>query len=204
MNQGEISYEDSLMWFVKDLGPTAQMVAKRKLLGRYESSNAKRSSCGGGVAAKEFKTFRDFALAGGGNPFLNTIIDLTEETKTRHHSRRKDKAAPAAPAAAAAATKNKNPVSMVRDVNCSSRPVILALENHHSQLSKSRNKKSNCLVSKEPSRPVFDEASSKQQHKPLPLISHFTFDLSFLKARLDQMKAVDMRGLKRKGPLSLT
>lgn len=191
MNRGEISYEDSLMLYVKDLGPMAQMVAKRKLLGPHESSsNTKRGSCGG---AKEFKTFRDFALAGGCNPFLNTIIDLTEETKSRHHSKTKHKAVGATAAAAATTTKN-------RDMNYSSLPVILALENHHSLLFKSRNKKSNCLVSKEPARPVFDDAS-KQQHKPLPLISHFTFDLPFLKARLDQMKAVDMKGLKRKGGL---
>ncbi|KAL2557604.1 uncharacterized protein Fot_02343 [Forsythia ovata] len=36
MNQGDISYRDSLMSFAQDLGSIAQMVAKRKLLGRHE------------------------------------------------------------------------------------------------------------------------------------------------------------------------
>ncbi|KAL2541273.1 Bromo domain-containing protein [Abeliophyllum distichum] len=36
MNQGDISYRDSLMSFAKDLGSMAQMVAERKLLGRHE------------------------------------------------------------------------------------------------------------------------------------------------------------------------
>ncbi|XP_017974686.1 PREDICTED: uncharacterized protein LOC18602166 isoform X4 [Theobroma cacao] len=33
VNQQDIGYRDSLMFFVKDLGPTAQMIAKQKLIG---------------------------------------------------------------------------------------------------------------------------------------------------------------------------
>ncbi|XP_057804402.1 uncharacterized protein LOC131019814 [Salvia miltiorrhiza] len=179
---GDINYEDSLMSYAKDLGPTAQLVAKRKLLGQHESN----------PKPKEFKTFRDFAPAGCSNPFIRAskTVDLSqdgEEAKLRH--RRKEK------------TADKKVTAAVRDLNCSSRPVILALENCHSEF-KSRNKKSCCNASAT-LKPVCDEAAPQQQmNNSLPLISHFTFDLPFLKARLEQMKAVEM-GLKRKPGLSI-
>lgn len=43
MNQGAISYRDSLMSFVKDLGLIAEMVVKRKLLGRHENIPTKHT-----------------------------------------------------------------------------------------------------------------------------------------------------------------
>lgn len=162
------------MSYVKDLGPTAQVVAKRKLLGQHESNTCPQP--------KQFKTFRDFAPAAGCNPFIkaSNTIDLTQDGELRH--RRKQK------------TADKKVAAVVRDLNCTSRPVILALENCHSEF-KSRNKKScNTLKS------VCDEAALQQQ--PLPFISHFTFDLPFLKARLEQMNAVEM-GLKSKAGLSI-
>ncbi|KAL1549029.1 bromodomain testis-specific protein-like [Salvia divinorum] len=168
---GDISYEDSLMWYVKDLGPTALLVAKRKLMGQHESNACPKP--------KQFKTFRDFAPAGC-NPFVNASNTTRDVEEAKLEQKRKDKKVPA----------------VVRDLNCSSRPVILALENCHSEF-KSRNKKS-CNVSATP-KPVCDEAAPQQLEKHLPLLSHFTFDLPFFKARLEQIKAVEM-GLKRKKP----
>ncbi|KAL3826214.1 hypothetical protein ACJIZ3_022243 [Penstemon smallii] len=94
MNEGDIRYEDSLLSFVKDLGPIAQMVAKRKLsVGGQHGSKCNQINVD--VAAVKtnnnnnnnnnntFRTFRDFA--DGRHPsFLkansnNIIIDLTED-----------------------------------------------------------------------------------------------------------------------------
>lgn len=152
------------MWYAKDLGPTAQLVAKRKLLGQHESDTCPQP--------KQFKTFRDFAPAAGCNPFIKA-----SNGESRHG--RKEKTA-----------ENNKVTAVVR-----SRPVILALESCHSEM-KSRNNKSCNAV-----KPNCDEAAAPQ--KPLPLISHFTFDLPFLKARLEQMKAVEEMGLKRKAGLSI-
>ncbi|KAH6776863.1 DNA-binding bromodomain-containing protein [Perilla frutescens var. frutescens] len=96
---------------------------------------------------------------------------------------------------------HRNPCApVVRDLNCSSRPVILALENYHSNVAEFKSRKRSCIVpSRSVSVSVRDEAA-KQQQPPLPLISSFTFDLPFLKARLDRMKAVE----NSKGGLSIT
>lgn len=168
MNEGDISYKESLMWYVKDLGPTAQLVAKRKLLGQHESSSLRRSA----AAPKEFKTFRDFAPPAGTSPSpFAKAIDLHGQaaTTTTTRGRRKEK------------------------LNCSPRPVILALESHHhshvGDQFKPRNKKS-CIVFDENLQQQKKEKKEKEKKAlPLPLVSHFTFDLPFLKARLDQMKA---------------
>ncbi|KAG6430770.1 hypothetical protein SASPL_108843 [Salvia splendens] len=169
---GDISYEDSLMSYVKDLGPTAQMVAMRKLLGQHETKTCHKP--------KQFKTFRDFAPAGC-NPFTKASNTARDGEEAKLEQKRKDKKATA----------------VIKDLNCSSRPVILALENCHSEY-KSRNKKS-CNVSATP-KPVCDEAApQKPEKKHLPVLSRFTFDLPFFKARLEQINAVEM-GLKRKKP----
>lgn len=180
MNEGDISYKDSLMWYVKDLGPTAQLVAKRKLLGQHESSSLRRS---GAAAAKEFKTFRDFAPPAGSSP--SPFVKAIRETKMRGRRKEKLMSVEASTSHKPALSSAKNRVS-----NSSPRPVILALESHHSKAGdrfKSTNKKS-CIV--------FDadvqqqkEKEKEKEKKALPLISHFTFDLPFFKARLDQMKA---------------
>ncbi|MBA0681231.1 hypothetical protein Goari_023049 [Gossypium aridum] len=45
VNQQDIGYKDSLMLFVKDLGPTAQMVAKRKLMGCWVGALFQQPEC---------------------------------------------------------------------------------------------------------------------------------------------------------------
>ncbi|KAK7287018.1 hypothetical protein RJT34_22428 [Clitoria ternatea] len=45
VNQQEMGYKDSLMQFVKDLGPTAQNIARRKLLGGYPCSSSRIGRC---------------------------------------------------------------------------------------------------------------------------------------------------------------
>lgn len=228
MNQGDISYKDSLMSYVKDLGPIAQMVAKRKLLGQQESNG-----CGIGISAatqrkpvgldaKEFRTFRDFAPAGC-SPFLKArdIIDLTKDGEEANGRNKREDTdhnigtpagkekieipSPKEKVTLKVRVTSRNTVAVGKDLNCSStscrsfrdgynvRPVILALENSHSNVAefKSRNKKS-CIVPMPLTkpRPAYDDEARQQQQQqqpPLPLISQFTFDLPFLKARLNQM-----------------
>lgn len=173
------------MSYVKDLGPTAQLVAKRKLLGLHESSNSGGGG-GGGVSTKAFKTFRDFAPVGcNTNPFVKVskeAIHVTiESEEARIRDRRKQKAA----VCSSGGGKTRKAASLVRDLNCKSKPVILALENHHS----SRNKKRLVASAPAPATLIAQDVQQQQQQKPLPLISHFTFDLPFLKARLEQMKS---------------
>ncbi|KAI3472985.1 hypothetical protein Pfo_030036 [Paulownia fortunei] len=273
MNQGDISYKDSLMSYVKGLGPIAQMVAKRKLLGKQESnigwigsekcqiSAAKQRKCGS-LDENAFRTFRDFAP--GCNPFLKAsdIVDLTEDGEEANGRNRrvsygipgKERSSdcggapgkekidiPSSPAVTLTTRRGSINVDMVakkggvstrnpvaRDLNCSAsnssrstnnsnrsnnntntsfrddnvRPVILALENSHSNVAEfksKRNKKScNIVPSPSPALGSFGESSAAavsslghQQNQPLPLISQFTFDLPFLKARLNQMNALE-------------
>ncbi|KAL6508110.1 hypothetical protein OROGR_024305 [Orobanche gracilis] len=208
-NEGDIRYKDSLMSYVKDLGPTAQMVAKRKLLLLLLANTR---------AAKEeeedsfsFRTFHDFSQPAGSNRnniLLNTknasdVIDLTKEEKEEDRGDRKrgDEKDKTTDIDGIAAGGGKEKITSNRPINIAKRdvlvvtrntitnnsknthdddnmrPVILALENTHSNINanasdrgfKSRNKKS----------PVAD-----QQRQTLP----FIFDLPFLKARLYQMK----------------
>ncbi|KAL6520828.1 hypothetical protein OROGR_017397 [Orobanche gracilis] len=205
-NEGDIRYKDSLMSYVKDLGPTAQMVAKRKLLLLLANSRAAKEE-----DSFSFRTFNDLAQPAGNNRnniLLNTnnasddVIDLTKEEEDRGDRKRgdeKDKTTDIDGIAAGGGgeeniTRNR-PINIAKkDVlvvtgntitnnsknthdDDNMRPVILALENCHSNINanasdrgfKSRNKKS----------PVAD-----QQRQTLP----FIFDLPFLKVRLHQMK----------------
>ncbi|KAK4395987.1 hypothetical protein Sango_1435300 [Sesamum angolense] len=84
MNQGEINYKDSLMSFVKGLGPIAEKVARWKLLPQIEPKSrisAAKQRKSGTWDANTFRTFRDFAA--GRCPALKAcnIIDLTEDEK---------------------------------------------------------------------------------------------------------------------------
>ncbi|PIN05666.1 hypothetical protein CDL12_21788 [Handroanthus impetiginosus] len=94
MNQGDISYKDSLMSYMKDLGPIAQMVAKEKLLEHHESNGCIRSEnsaakqrISGSLDANKFRTFRDFAPCPP--PFIkaSNIIDLTQDKEEANGSR---------------------------------------------------------------------------------------------------------------------
>ncbi|KAL8038879.1 hypothetical protein ABFX02_10G000600 [Erythranthe guttata] len=213
MNERDIRYKESLMSYVKGLGPIAKMVAKRKLQAmHHESKNIKDAFDAG--CASPFKTFRDFAPAT--NPFLNKakdIIDLTNE-ETKYNN-----------------IKEKTDVTLINtsisrgfintDLNCSSsrkrrrhsnnrrvRPVILALENNSVAEYKTRNKRSctdvpirrngpqsEATTSNATAGALVTTNSSTLAPLSLPLslpsnnISPFTFDLPFLKARLNQMNA---------------
>ncbi|EYU42059.1 hypothetical protein MIMGU_mgv11b018027mg [Erythranthe guttata] len=209
MNERDIRYKESLMSYVKGLGPIAKMVAKRKLQAmHHESKNTKDAF--DADCASPFKTFRDFAPAT--NPFLNKakdIIDLTNE-ETKYNN-----------------MKEKTDVTLINtsisrglintDLNCSSsrkrkrhsnnrrvRPVILALENNSVAEYKTRNKKSCIDVPIRRNGPQSEATTSNATAgalvttnsstlAPLSLPSNnsspFTFDLPFLKARLNQMNA---------------
>ncbi|KAI3473866.1 hypothetical protein Pfo_028047, partial [Paulownia fortunei] len=203
----DISYKDSLMSYVKGLGPIAQMVAKRKLLGKQESnigwigsekfwmkmhsghsvtlllaaihSSGERGSINVDMVAKK-----------GGvstrNPVARDLnCSASNSSRSTNNSNR---------------SSNNNNNTSFRDDNV--RPVILALENSHSNVAEfksKRNKKScNIVPSPSPALGSFGESSAAavsslghQQNQPLPLISQFTFDLPFLKARLNQMNALE-------------
>ncbi|KAL7095050.1 hypothetical protein ACP275_10G001100 [Erythranthe tilingii] len=209
MNEGDIRYKESLMSYVNGLGPVAKMVAKRKLQAmHHESKNTKDAFDAGG--ASPFKTFRDFAPAT--NPFLNKakdIIDLTnEETKYNNIKQKTD---------VTLINTSISRGLINTDLNCSSsrkrrrhsnnrrvRPVILALENNSVAEYKTRNKKSCTDVPIRRNGPQSEATTSNATAgalvttnsstlAPLSLpsnnISPFTFDLPFLKARLNQMNA---------------
>lgn len=171
MNLGDISYEDSLMAYVKDLGPIAQMVAKRKLQ-KSESGITPPAA-----AASSFRTFRDFAP--GGNPFreANSNGKTTEDC-----GKESPPAVTTTPKAAVnSCSSSRRQKSNNSSSNWEPRPVILALENFHSHTNvadfKMRSKKI------KPHTPT--TASTSLPHQPL--ISRFAFDLPFLKARLNEM-----------------
>lgn len=215
MNQEDISYKDSLMSYAKGLGPIAEMVAKRKLLGQHEANKHRTGSDktpdSGGFRAKEFKTFRDFT---GGNPFLK-VIDFTkdeeaanirdkkgkEKSETEHDQNRGKQRSETEndqnrgkqkcerdndknKGKEKSETMKRIALPVCRELSCltsksndDGRPVVLALESAHSEF-KARIRR-NSVVSTRP---------------PLPIVSRFTFDLPFLKARLSQMNAAVKRG----------
>ncbi|KAL3615825.1 hypothetical protein CASFOL_040119 [Castilleja foliolosa] len=215
MNEEEIRYKDSLMSFVKDLGPTAQMVARRKLLsllGEQHQPDEAMKLAPNNDASSSFKTFRDFAPLSGAassNPFLilkktatQNMIDLTQEDEDEedekeeanhdinkeNHQEKFEICPTPSPADVTLSTSRNNRVAKKDRVSTRNvRPVILALEytqyNANATEYKPRNKK-NSLAMGLPPRPP--KKAADQQ----PLSRQFTFDLPFLKARLDQMSTV--------------
>ncbi|CAA0830606.1 DNA-binding bromodomain-containing protein [Striga hermonthica] len=200
-NGGEYSYKDSLMSFVKDLGPTAQMVAKRKLLG--DSSNNVRvelSSTSIAPIQKKpdahlsdqvslFKTFRDFASTAGNksNPLLylhkNLVFASTQNIQNdARNAGEKVKSSRGHDFGVKQIAKKDVPSNNIRSSDDNVRPVILALENYcHSNTA-------NAMDFKLRNKRMLTTAGDEQQRKK-PSSNSFTFDLSFLRARLNQMKA---------------
>jgi hypothetical protein len=73
VNQQDIGYRESLMLFVKDLGPTAQMIAEQKLLGlSAEASNYQTSNYW--FQAQKCHTDMESNSTELGRSNLNTII----------------------------------------------------------------------------------------------------------------------------------
>ncbi|KAL0310111.1 UNVERIFIED_CONTAM: hypothetical protein Sradi_5953400 [Sesamum radiatum] len=240
MNQGEINYKDSLMSFVKGLGPIAEKVARWKLLPQIEPKSrisAAKQRKSGTWDANTFRTFRDFAA--GRCPALKacSIIDLTEDGEEAKGGNRRVDYGRAGKEKSDYSRAGKEKIDSHRRVNaigkqdgiamnrksnemgrrCTElksssgsrsnntslrdaagksddnvRPVILALENTHANAaeSKLRNKKSCIKWSVAVKKGQTDELSAvgqKEGNKSMPLMSQFTFDLPFLKARLNEM-----------------
>ncbi|KAL0375489.1 UNVERIFIED_CONTAM: hypothetical protein Sradi_3464600 [Sesamum radiatum] len=240
MNQGEINYKDSLMSFVKGLGPIAEKVARGKLLPQIEPKSqisAAKERKSGTWDANAFRTFRDFAAGRCPNLKASNVIDLTEDgEEAKGRNKRVDYGSPGkeksdcgragkekidshrrvnAIGKQDGIARNRKSNEMGRscaELNSSSgsrsnntslrdaagksddnvRPVILALENTHSNAgeSKLRNKKS-CIkwsvgVKKGQTNELSGEGQ-KEGKKMMPSMSQFTFDLPFLKARLNEM-----------------
>ncbi|XP_011095233.1 uncharacterized protein LOC105174745 [Sesamum indicum] len=243
MNRGEINYKDSLMSFVKGLGPIAEKVARRKLLLQIEPKSqisAAKQRKSSTWDANAFRTFSDFAAGRCPNLKASNIIDLTEdEEEAKGGNRRVDYGSPGKEKSDyGRAGKEKidshrrvNAVGIIgkqdgiarnrksnetgrscTELNSSSgsrsnntslreaagksddtmRPVILALENTHTNVGecKLRNKKSCIKWSVAVKKGQTNELSAvgqKEGKKSMPLMSQFTFDLPFLKARLNEM-----------------
>lgn len=221
MNQGDFSYRNSLMSFVKDLGPTAQMVARRKLLGdqgsimrimqfekcqNHSAKQRKESGCSQANARRTAHTGRN-------------IIDLTEDGEEAHgkgkekidvalRSSNKEMTTTTAKMEAGNHKSHKIGRGLRSEGGKSDdnvRPVILALESSHSKGGateyRPRYKKSSSTgttvpwkrdLQKEDEEEVEDAKKSPPGATAVPLTtSQFMFDLPFLKARLDQMHALD-------------
>ncbi|GER26349.1 bromodomain, partial [Striga asiatica] len=214
-NGGEYSYKDSLMSFVKDLGPTTPMVAKCKLLGD-SSNNARVELSSTSIAPMQekpnarlsdqvllFKTFRDFAPTAGNksNPLLylhkkNPVFASTQDTQndTRNAGEKvkiscdhefgvKQKTEMFHSSHCnSRITKKDVPSNSIRSSDDIVRPVILALENYcHSNTA-------NAMDFKLRNKRMLTIAADEQQ-RGNPSSNSFSFDLSFLRARLNQMKA---------------
>ncbi|KAL0450874.1 UNVERIFIED_CONTAM: hypothetical protein Slati_1643800 [Sesamum latifolium] len=241
MNQGEINYKDSLMSFVKGLGPIAEKVARRKLLPQIEPKSqipAAKERKSDTWDANAFRTFRDFAAGRCPNLKASNIIDLTEDGEEAKGGNRRVDYGSAGKEKSDCGRAGKEKIDSHRRVNaigkqdgvarnrksnemgrsCTElnsssgsrsnntslrdaagksddnvRPVILALENTHSNAgeSKLRNKKS-CIkwsvgVKKGQTNELCGVGGQKEGNKSMRLMSQFTFDLPFLKARLNEM-----------------
>ncbi|XP_051131279.1 uncharacterized protein LOC127251584 [Andrographis paniculata] len=236
-----ISYRSSLMSFVKGLGPTAQMIAWRKLVSERASFAGKQSAkCHQRQSEEslcsEATTHRAmYELYPGKRQFFTegNKADSTgggggEEAKAKEKAKGEgdlpEKQEQKIDATALTTTRNKIRRGFKyagksdHDAN-SVRPVILALESSHSKggaaENRSKNRKSSTTlpwnVSPTPT-PSLSQSQSQGDSvgqlqlkeeaalamRPAPAAdpsatlttSQFTFNLSFLKARLDQMNGL--------------
>ncbi|XVE84291.1 hypothetical protein DITRI_Ditri17bG0001100 [Diplodiscus trichospermus] len=84
-NQQDISYRDSLMLFVKDLGPTAQMIAKQKLIGcSVDASNCWTPNSKRLFQEPECLNLNAFRSTQRGLPLLNYAFDAEYENLFDH------------------------------------------------------------------------------------------------------------------------
>ncbi|XP_073275086.1 uncharacterized protein [Primulina huaijiensis] len=222
---GDYSYKNSLMSFAKQLGPVAQMVAKRKLaLGGDDeilsvaSNHADSSAFGTSLGGCPFRRTMSKRIdeEGHGRPRLATCCHNIDIITTNNNTNNKgeDKADKYFKESNNKLQKEeecglvpRNEIIISGD-SCSAikrpsadsfrdvakddqprRPVILALENYQTRNIKnvdadqSRSKKSSASVwGKE--EIIFNKNTCT------PLTSRFTFDIPFLKARLQQMQRI--------------
>ncbi|XWS35450.1 hypothetical protein CRYUN_Cryun21dG0127000 [Craigia yunnanensis] len=85
VNQQDIGYKDSLMFFVKDLGPTAQMIAKRKLIGcSVDASNCWTPGSKYLFQEPECQNPNAFCSSQRGLPILNSAFTAESENLFDH------------------------------------------------------------------------------------------------------------------------
>ncbi|KAL0347603.1 UNVERIFIED_CONTAM: hypothetical protein Scaly_1776300 [Sesamum calycinum] len=192
MNQGEINYKDSLMSFVKGLGPIAEKVARWKLLPQIEPKSrisAAKQRKSGTWDANTFRTFRDFAA--GRSPALKAcnIIDLTEDGEEAKGGNRRVDYGRAGKEKSDYSRAGKEKIDSHRRVNAIGKQDGIAMNRKSNEMGR-RNKKSCIKWSVAVKKGQTDELSAvgqKERNKSMPLMSQFTFDLPFLKARLNEM-----------------
>ncbi|KAL6568729.1 hypothetical protein OROHE_004413 [Orobanche hederae] len=211
-NEGDIRYKDSLMSYVKDLGPTAQMVAKRKLLLLLLLLANTRAA---EEDSSSFRTFHDFAqpaCSNRSNILLNAknasdeVIDLTKEEEEEEEDRgdrkrgdEKDKTTDIDGIAAGGGGKEK--ITHNRPINIAKRDVLVVTRNTTTNNSKNTHDDDNMrpvILALENSHSTINANASdrgfKSRNKKSPVADQlrqtlpFIFDLPFLKARLHQMK----------------
>ncbi|KZV43063.1 hypothetical protein F511_04455 [Dorcoceras hygrometricum] len=210
---GDNSYKDSLMSFVKKLGPVAQMVANRKLeMGNDDEivsvatnhvhSNASGTSLAGFPFRRRMSEINDLTEGGRGNgrPKVGAcgdsvgIIKVEEKTDKcieELNKLQKEEERGLIP---------RNQI-IIRGGSCSAlkhpsanrfkddqpqRPIILALENYQT-----RNMKNADAESRDKKSSAFVSRKEELIYNKdpcMPINSSFTFDIPFLQARLQQMQ----------------
>ncbi|XP_061357933.1 uncharacterized protein LOC133302204 [Gastrolobium bilobum] len=200
--QDHVGYKDSLMMFVKDLGPTAQNIAKRKLLGCEIRTAASTSAPWRPNTFNTVPTpslISQYPLEGNTHMWCDKVFPnqsfCSEDLNCSKESGNKSRMMLLENQEQRSVSITENSQTNVLENNCKfhSRPWQLesssdvsCLVQDKSQMQKSS---SECVLSDRKNIETHEISCSYKAMETVPLASGFVFDLPYLKTRLDQIKS---------------